>query len=226
MKTLVVMAHPDWHQSSTQTFLKEAVLNMETVYWYDLQSHMEQLNVPLAQQLMKEADRIIFQFPMYWYSAPSSLYSWFEQVLTPGIYNSKLKGKEFGIVVSTGVSEKQYTAGGGEHFTFSEFLKPFQGIALKCQMVYLPPFSISLFDYLSDLEKKQLLINYQQYLTLNRQGGFKAEEQWVINRLKALSKKDMLKDPDHQLMGILQILEENRDDIDDLSDTIAQMSEE
>lgn len=48
MKTLVVMAHPDWHQSNTQTFLKEAVLNMETVYWYDLQSHMEQLNVPLA----------------------------------------------------------------------------------------------------------------------------------------------------------------------------------
>ena len=43
-----------------------------------------------------------------------------------------LEGKELGIVLTTGVAEKEYQAGGKEEYTISpNFLRPYQRIANK-----------------------------------------------------------------------------------------------
>ena len=41
-----------------------------------------QINVAEGQQLAAEADRIVLQFPMYWYSSPALLKQWEDAVLT------------------------------------------------------------------------------------------------------------------------------------------------
>ncbi|BCG61610.1 hypothetical protein PUR_50350 [Paenibacillus sp. URB8-2] len=69
----------------------------------------KQINVEREQQLLLEHDRIVFQFPLYWYSSPSLLKEWQDVVLTYGwAYGSqgmKLHGKEFGLAISTGGAE-------------------------------------------------------------------------------------------------------------------------
>ncbi len=47
-----------------------------------------------------------------------------------------LRGKELGIVLTTGVAEKEYQAGGKEEYTISEFLRPYQRIANKLDDVF------------------------------------------------------------------------------------------
>ncbi len=77
-----------------------------------------------------------------------------------------LEGKELGIVLTTGVAEKEYQAGGKEEYTISEFLRPYQRIANKFHMTYLPPFVLAQFMYLSQEKRWEKLIAYQQYLSL------------------------------------------------------------
>ncbi|RTL87458.1 flavodoxin family protein [Ancylobacter aquaticus] len=56
------------------------------------------IDVEREQQLLLEHDRIVLQFPMYWYSMPPLLKKWLDDVLTYnfayGSKGDKLKGKD------------------------------------------------------------------------------------------------------------------------------------
>mgnify|MGYP000657491893 FL=1 len=101
-----------------------------------------QIDVEKEQALLQEHDRIILQFPFYWYSMPPLLKKWLDDVLTYnfayGPEGDKLKHKDMQLVVSVGGREKFYT--GFDIFTtVPDLLRPFQLTANLTQMNYLQP---------------------------------------------------------------------------------------
>lgn len=216
IKTLVVVGHPQIEDSSTQQFLKAAA-DLPDVTWHPLTTF--DLTVTDEQQMIERADRIVLQFPLYWYSAPAILKNWLDQVLTrrfayPDAMGS-LIGKELGIAVSLGAPAKNFTAGASESFSLSQIMTPFQALAHKLQMTYLPTFVIDQFGYQSDDMKAKLLISYQRYLTQKRLGHFDDQTNWLINQLTSLIASSP-KEKQQQLNLILEQIKNNQATLEDL----------
>lgn len=73
MKTLVLTAHPDLSSSSSNLRWYEALSNTAEVTTRDLTAvgGSEMRFDPAGEQaLLIDTDRIIMQFPFYWYSSP------------------------------------------------------------------------------------------------------------------------------------------------------------
>lgn len=90
-------------------------------------------------------------------------------------------------------------------------------------MVYLPTLTVSKFDYLNDSKKKELLIAYQQYLTKDNDASLKASENWFKRQLQSLGQVGLSEDDQQLVEHLLAILEDNRERLDDLAWTLAQM---
>ena len=73
MKTLVLVSHPEYDNSMTEAFLKQSQSNIDSVDWVVLDQIQNQFTFDkdAEQKRLKQYDRILFQFPMYWYSAPA-----------------------------------------------------------------------------------------------------------------------------------------------------------
>ncbi|MCH5462421.1 NAD(P)H-dependent oxidoreductase [Lactobacillus sp. LC28-10] len=216
IKTLVVVGHPQIEDSSTQQFLKEAA-NLPDVIWHPVTSFA--VNVAAEQALIKQADRLVLQFPLYWYSAPAILKNWLDQVLTRHfVYPAAmggLVGKELGIAVSLGSPAKNFAAGAGEDFSISQIMIPFQALANKTQMTFLPTFIIDQFGYQSDDTKANLLIDYQRYLTQERLGHFDDKTNWLIGQLTDLI-TTVPEEKRQRLTLILEEIKNNQATLDDL----------
>jgi glutathione-regulated potassium-efflux system ancillary protein KefG len=111
------------------------------------------------QQLLLEHDRIVFQFPFYWYSSPSLLKEWQDVVLSYGwaygAEGTKLRGKDFVLAISTGGPESAYQAGSFNHYSMSELTKPFQATANLTGMRFLPTFKIQGVRFLEENQVKE-----------------------------------------------------------------------
>ncbi|MGO3731933.1 MAG: NAD(P)H-dependent oxidoreductase [Vagococcus sp.] len=220
MKTLIIVSHPEEDSSMVQQFLKAGADTLKNVDRYHLESTNKPWSVSDEQNKLKEYDRLIFQFPMYWYSAPHTLKKWIDVVFTHSFYKKELSGKELGIVVSMGVSESEFEVGKSESFTLSELFRPFEALANKCHMTFLPIFPISLFVYKTDLEQKRVLVEYQRYLTMPNQSTFQAKEQWFVERLEALEIKG---EYGELLMMAIEEIKTNRQHLDDLNLALKEM---
>lgn len=219
MKTLVIVAHPDYHDSGTQGFLKRATEGLDEITWHYLPEQTE-FEIKVEQQLLIDHDRIIFQFPMYWYSAPATLKKWEDDVLTRAFTfaneNGILKGKELGIVTTIGYPEKDFRAGAAEGFSISEILIPYRALAHRAGMTFMTPFVVDQFEYMTPNQQTKLLVDYQQYLTAQFPFSFNVRQDWVIKRLKKLFNYDQ----QGQLQLIIDQLEQNKIDLNDLKDQI------
>ena len=147
MKTLVLTAHPDLGKSRINRAWLDALAQADTVTTRDLTAvggPGMRFDIEAEQALLLANDRIVFQFPFYWYSAPPVLKAWMDQVLSYGFAygpdGDRLKGREFLILVSTGGPADSYHAGGYNNFSMDELLKPFQQTAILTGMTYLRPF--------------------------------------------------------------------------------------
>ncbi|RUT33578.1 general stress protein [Paenibacillus zeisoli] len=146
MKTLVLVAHPNLEQSKVNKAWMNRLEQEENVTVHNLYSIYPnfEIDVEQEQQLLLEHDRIVLQFPFYWYSSPALLKQWQDAVLTYGFaYGStgtKLQGKEFMLAISSGGAAEAYQAGGYNHYSMSELTRPFQATANLCGMHFLPSF--------------------------------------------------------------------------------------
>ena len=218
MKTLIVLAHPEYEDSNTQQFLIASTKNLKDVSIRYLDE--EKIDKREEKELLKEADRIIFQFPMYWYSAPFLLKRWLDEVFDDSLIANGLKKKELGLVVTMGLSQEDFAAGRSEKFTLSEIFRPFEALANKCQMTYLPIFPVALFPYLSEVNKKKLLIDYQMYLTKQNETSFKKKEDWFVSRLESFKEKSTNQE---SINHVLESLKDNRETLDDLLILVKEM---
>ena len=222
MKTLVIVSHSDIQESSSQKFLKDSFPLSDAIIYHHLESiySFDEINVKKEQELLTNYQRIIFQFPFYWYSAPAMLKHWLDEVLTEGFaYGPNrfpLKGKELGLVMTIGVSEKEYQVGGREGFTISALTTPYQAMAKKLEMSFLKPFLIYQFQYKDEKEKMRLLIDYQQYLMIDNSDSLKAKESWFIEQISQLSKKDLAENDLFVLEQIKEHIQDTRMELDEI----------
>lgn len=204
MKTLVVVAHPTLEQSSSHQFLLESMKDLENVTVHCISESFDKSN---ERELVKQHERIVFQFPVYWYAVPSVLKKWFDEVLSHSI---GLKGKEFGVIATFGASEKSFQSGGKDKYTVSEMFRPLEMIANHFGMIYLPILSIFQFSYLSQVARKTLLIDVQMYVSGQKNMSFSEKGKWLLEKIKT---REQTKNMQH----IAQYLEERIDEIDDLT---------
>ena len=188
-KTLIIMSHPDVTQSSSQQFLLAAIKGEEQIQIRHLESILaEQENNHFDKRIeracLQDADRIIFQFPLYWYQCPSVMKQWMDEVLTLNL-SQKVK-KKFGIVVTVGAKQDRYTAGGSVGFGIEELLRPYQALANQLGWEYQTPFVIYQFQYLPEIQKQQLLVDYLYYLE-NGSHHFGEKEKWLYEKLEQYS---------------------------------------
>lgn len=222
MKTLVIVSHPNIEESNSQQFLKEGFPERDEITYHYLESAYPSgvIDVKAEQDLVKAYDRIIFQFPFYWYQAPSLLKQWFDDVLEEGIAfgngGNLLRGKEMGLVLVIGVAEKEYQVGGSEHFTISQLTAPFQALAKKVGMTFLKPLAIHQFYYLTEEEKWELLIDYQQYLTLENFSSLHSKVHWLVEALENLSPRSILNNSQLIIDHLIDTLEDNQLELDEM----------
>jgi glutathione-regulated potassium-efflux system ancillary protein KefF len=101
------------------------------------------IDVEAEQQALLEADVIVWQHPLYWYSVPPLLKLWFDKVLAYGFaYGdgaAKLRGKRCQWVVTTGGDEAAFDDGGIHGHAFERFAPPIEQTAVFCNMRWQPP---------------------------------------------------------------------------------------
>lgn len=221
MKTLVLVSHPEYDNSMTEAFLKQCQSDIENVDWVVLDNIQTDFTFDKEQeqQRLAQYDRILFQFPMYWYSAPALMKKYEDDVFTKNFiaYEQEgvLKGKEMSIITTLGDPIKDYQVGGREGFSISELLKPYQAIAQRGKMKFLKPFVISQFAYMTDAQKQKLLIDYRSYLTNDNFDSFSSLQKWYIDQLTDL--KESLDENKQARMDILiDYLQSNYDQLDEL----------
>jgi len=134
MKTLVIVTHPNMESSVVNRRWIEELKK----YPDDFEIHQlykvypdEKINVLAEQRLMENYDKIVFQFPMYWFSCPPLLKKWFDEVLIYGWAfgrksGYKLENKKIGIAISVGSTEEDYSLKGNYRHTFKELIVPFE----------------------------------------------------------------------------------------------------
>ncbi|WP_306821237.1 NAD(P)H-dependent oxidoreductase [Actinomyces wuliandei] len=145
VKTLVLVFHPHMESSRVNRVLADraesAGENVTVRYVYDLYPDFK-IDVAAEQAALQDADRIVLQFPMYWFSSPALLKQWEDDVLTYGwAYGEEgtaLHGKELLLAVSPGGSA--YGREAAHSYTLHELLRPFQGSARVIGTRYAVPF--------------------------------------------------------------------------------------
>lgn len=170
-KTLVIIAHPTLHTSSyaNQKLAQAAAKHATTVHdLYAVYGNTDR-NIEHEQQLLLKHERIIFQFPIWWYSCPSLLKQWFDDVLAYGwAYGEggdKLHGKEWGLAVTAGGSDDAYSSQGYNLFPLEQLLRPFEVTASIIGTSFLPVFAVYEAMGLNEEELDLKVEEYVSYLT-------------------------------------------------------------
>jgi glutathione-regulated potassium-efflux system ancillary protein KefG len=173
-KTLIILAHPNIEASRLNKTLINALSDAEHITIHDLYAHYGKtgvIDVKKEQALLLAHERIVFQFPFYWFSTPALLKEWQDKVLEYGFAyggeGSKLANKEFKIAMTTGSPEYAYQAGAYAHASISELLKPLQITALFTGMVYTAPFVVHKALKITDEELAQKGLEYKALLQEN-----------------------------------------------------------
>jgi Putative NADPH-quinone reductase (modulator of drug activity B) len=171
MKILVITAHPQLNSSrANKTLLQSLVKYGGDILIHDLYQLYPNwdIDVKREQELLLQYDRIVLQFPFYWYSSPPLLKKWLDEVMTfgwaygPGGHH--LIGKEFLIATTTGGTENAYRSGGDNQFTISEFLRPFERTITRCNGIYLPAFVSYAVMTATDEALEQEAIRYLEHI--------------------------------------------------------------
>ncbi|MCH4890190.1 NAD(P)H-dependent oxidoreductase [Acidaminobacter sp. JC074] len=148
MKVLVVQAHPTMEKSVVNKEMLSYLEGKDDVTvrrLYDLYPDW-QIDKDQEQAACEAADRIVIQFPFYWYNMPALMKKWFDEVFEYnwafGPEGDRLKNKEFLAAITIGGPDWSYQAGEYNTFAVSEFLKPIQQTAILSQMKYRKPFRV------------------------------------------------------------------------------------
>jgi len=169
-KILVIFAHPRLNESQVNKALVKQITGLPHVMVHDLYEIYPDfyIDVKKEQALLLQADLIVFQCPMYWYSSPSLLKEWQDVVLERGFARgasgTALRDKEFMMAISTGGPEEAFQRGGANNFTTEELLRPFEQMAHLCGMIYHPPFIIHGAFYLQRDEIERSSAAYRRLL--------------------------------------------------------------
>ena len=130
-----------------------------------------------------------------------------------------LSGKELGLVLTIGVRAEAYHAGAQEGFTIDELTRPYQAFARHFGFVYQPVLPIFQFSYLKEGKRQELLVDYVYYVTAGGQPSLAQRTTWLMEKLSATS--FATPESEAQMAHVLAKLQDNYDEIENLSDLLA-----
>lgn len=170
MKTLVVLSHPDMSNSRVnKLWVEKAAAYSNKITIHDLYREYPDfnINVKKEQELVESHDNIIFQFPLYWYSSPSLLKKWIDEVITYGwAYGSKGKrvfyNRKVGLAISAGVEKAEFTNNGKNKHTLCEMLTPFKALCAYINAEYIHEFV--LYGANSEMKDEEIQKSANEYL--------------------------------------------------------------
>lgn len=137
-KTVMIMGHPHPENSLSNKLISEFMKKVDNVSVRILADNLKngEFDVSAEQKALTEADIIVLQFPFYWFSTPSILQKWFEDVLLYGFAygtgGDKLKGKKLVISMTVGGSKHEYIM--PEHDHMEVLLQPVRALCEFTQM--------------------------------------------------------------------------------------------
>lgn len=149
MKTLVLVFHPDLSRSRANAALLSAARELPTDAVtvrdeYALYPN-GRIDVAAEQRLVEEHDRIVLQFPLYWYSSPALLKEWEDKVLeygwAYGTDGEALAAKQIMVATTAGGPESEYQPV-DDGATIDEVLSPYRMMARYTHAVWLKPFVV------------------------------------------------------------------------------------
>ena len=136
-KTIVIVGHPYWKDSVANKAIVEEFLrlNPDTAVSNIAELYPDgNIDVKAEQEKLLEAENIVLQFPIMWYSCPSDMHRWLEEVLAYGHNGDKLKGKCFIVSFTAGGSADMYSRYGVQKMTIDDLMPAFAGIPNHCGM--------------------------------------------------------------------------------------------
>lgn len=140
-KTIVIVGHPYWKDSvANRAIIDEFVrINPDAEISNITELYPNgNIDVETEQKKLLAADTIVLQFPIMWYSCPSVMHRWMEEVLAYGFAyghgGDKLKGKRLIASFTAGGTADMYSRYGVQKMTIDDLMPPFAGIPNHCQM--------------------------------------------------------------------------------------------
>lgn len=149
MKTLIIIIHPTLNNSLVNKRWMEELKKYPDKYTiHNLHGAYpdERIDIEREQQLLELHDRVIFQFPFYWFNCPPLFKKWLDEVLAHGwAYgigsDYKLAGKKIALSMSVGIDEKDYHTSGRYKYTLKELTAAFEVTFKYIRADYRPLFA-------------------------------------------------------------------------------------
>lgn len=145
MQTLIIFSHTFWQDSKINKALLESANTLSHVKIHNLNTAYTNglINTESEVALLKDSQKIIFQFPLFWFSTPSLMKEWQDRVLTHIIYGTDsklLNGKKFQVITTLGGAKDSYD---GHHgYSLGTILSPLTSAFKYCGCEILESFAI------------------------------------------------------------------------------------
>jgi glutathione-regulated potassium-efflux system ancillary protein KefG len=171
-RTLVIVAHPNLGISRANAPRLAEIGDLEDVTVHDLYQVYPNfiVDVEREQQLLREHETVILQFPVYWYNLTPLLKEWLDAVLTYGFAftfdgsASALRGKKAWLAVSAGSPLDTYNAEGIARRTLEEYLAPVSQTLQFCQFDYQGIHAV--YGMMFDPSDEDLILDAKEFCRL------------------------------------------------------------
>ena len=173
-KILVLFAHPALEHSTMHKTLLSHITNLGNVTINDLYENYPDFEIDVEKEktLLSAHDVIVWQHPLFWYSAPALLKQWQDLVFEYGWAYGKdsyaLEGKSIFNAITSGGELESFQKKCFHNSTIKDFLLPFERTAEICRMKYLPPFWVPETEKLSAAGVQEWGLKYQNLLLFLR----------------------------------------------------------
>ena len=162
---LILLSHPNASNSVFNKYLVDINKKCPDFCFHHLDKNRVNgyFDLEAEKKLLQESKAIVWQFPIYWYNAPSSLRDWQDQVMSPIVYSADnfLKGKPVRVVFTAGATAEHYTHEGLNRYTADEMLIPFEMTANAAGMNWMKP--LGFYGCGPDMPKAALEKAAQEY---------------------------------------------------------------
>lgn len=147
MKTLIIFAHTDFDNSYFNKSLLDSIKDVSNVDIKHLSrgiiDNIDEKYVENEISFLSKYEKVIFQFPLFWYTFPFQFKVYLDDVLTQIIKkNNILKDKTFQIITTCGGTKDKYEVKVGSERELDKLLYPTNKIMQYVGMKILPPYGI------------------------------------------------------------------------------------
>ena len=169
---LVVSGHTDLENSFANKIILCELKKQVPEAKFDILSELYKdyvIDVKAEQEKLVKADVIVLVYPFFWYSVPSLLQKWLEDVLIHGFSHGtagdKLRGKKLVLSFTSGAPEELYKKEAPWRYEIEEFLPPLKALANMCGMEFAGYIYSGGLSYQSRHDEVKLALMRQKAVT-------------------------------------------------------------